>query len=117
VEGDERLTCSGPSPRLRAVTIKMIFDFAVEGHSRQRAERTVHLAAVPRVGEIIDVAGVTFALKVTYVRWSLTDEAPTLFLGRTEGSPPSVTEEGGELTLAEHHVDQIRTAGWQLSDS
>jgi hypothetical protein len=98
------------------VTIKMIFDFAVEGHSRQRAERTVNLAAVPRAGEIIDVAGVTFALKVTYVRWSLTDETPTLFLGRTDGSPPSVTEEGGELMLTEPYVDQIRDAGWRLSD-
>ncbi len=94
----------------------MIFDFAVEGQSRQRAERTANLAAVPRVGEIIDVAGVTFTLKVAGVRWSLTDETPTLFLGRTDGSPPSVTEEGGELMLAEHHVEQIREAGWQLSD-
>lgn len=94
----------------------MIFDFAVEGQSRQRAERTANLAAVPRVGEIIDVAGMTFTLRVTLVRWQLTDETPTLFLGRTEGSPPSVTEEDGELMLTERHVDQIREAGWQLSD-
>lgn len=94
----------------------MIFDFAVEGQSRQRAERTANLAAVPRVGEIIDVAGVTFVLKVTGVRWSLTDETPTLFLGRTEGTPSSVSEEGGELMMAESYVDQIRGAGWQLSD-
>jgi hypothetical protein len=98
------------------VTVKMIFDFVVEGQARQRAERTADLAAVPRVGEIIDVAGITFVLKVTGVRWSLNNPTPTLFLGRTDGSPPSVTEEGGELMLAEHHVKQIREAGWQLSD-
>ncbi|MHB8240687.1 MAG: hypothetical protein ACYDHN_01730 [Solirubrobacteraceae bacterium] len=98
------------------MTIRMIFDFAVDGQSRQRAERTADLAAVPRVGEIIDVAGVTFVLKVTGVRWSLTNPTPTLFLGRTDGTPPSVTEEGGELMLTEPYVDQIREAGWQLSD-
>jgi hypothetical protein len=98
------------------VTIKMIFDFVVEGQARQRAERTADLAGVPRVGEIIDVAGITFVLKVTHVRWSLIDPTPTLFLGRTEGTPQSVTEEGGELMLSEPYVNQIREAGWQLSD-
>jgi hypothetical protein len=96
----------------------MIVDFSVEGHhSRQRAERSVELPAVPRVGEVIDVAGMTFTLKVTLVRWQLTDQRPTLFLGRTGGSPPSVTEnEDGELTLTEPYADQLREAGWQLSD-
>lgn len=77
----------------------------------------MELPAVPRVGEIIDVAGMTFTLRVTHVRWQLTDQRPTLFLGRTEGSPPSVTEnKDGELTVAQHHADQLREAGWQLSD-
>jgi hypothetical protein len=98
------------------VTIKMIFDFVVEGQARQRAERTADLAGVPRVGEIIDVAGITFVLKVKHVRWSLTDPTPTLFLGRTDGTPQSVTEEGGELMLTKPYADQIREAGWQLSD-
>jgi len=54
---------------------------------------------------------------VTLVRWQPPDQRPILFLGRTEGSPPSVTEnEHMELTVPEHHVDHLRAAGWQLSD-
>jgi hypothetical protein len=62
------------------------------------------------------VAGVTFVLKVTGVRWSLTNAMPPLFLGRTDGTPPSVTEEGGELMLTDPYLAQIREAGWQPSD-
>jgi hypothetical protein len=73
--------------------------------------------AVPCEGEIID-ASRSIALKVTMVRWTPPDQGPLLFLGRSVGTISSVQQEEDdlELTMAEQWVDELREAGWQLSD-
>ena len=99
------------------MNIQLIVDVWNEEHgSRRRAERSVELPAVPRVGEIIDVADM-LALKVSTVRWQLPDQGPLVFLGRAEGTASSVTDEDAPvLTMPETYVDRLRDAGWQLSD-
>jgi hypothetical protein len=101
----------------RSVNIQLIIDVWNEEHgNRRRAERSVELPAVPRVGEIIDVARM-LALGVTAVRWQPPDQRPLVFLGRAEGTSSSVTDEDAPvLTMPETYVDQLREAGWQLSD-
>ncbi len=101
----------------RSVNIQPTIDIWNEEYgNRRRAERFVELPAVPRVGEIIDATRM-LALKVTTVRWQSPEQQPVVFLGRAEGTSSNVTDEDAPvLTMPETYVDQLREAGWQLSD-
>jgi hypothetical protein len=95
-------------------SVRLVIDLFSEEHGRRRAERVIDLPAVPRQGEAVWIAP-TLALMVKSVSWNLAREEPMLFLGRSEGTPASVVEHEGELTIHESYVEHLAAAGWGLT--
>jgi hypothetical protein len=97
------------------VQIQIVIDLVEPGQGRRRAERMAALPGVPAVGEYVDVARM-LALKVTAVRWDAIDGTVLILLGAGDTKRDSVIDHGGELELAQYHVDDLLAAGWDVGD-
>jgi hypothetical protein len=73
------------------------------------------LPGVPGVGEFVDVARM-LALKVSAVRWDAINGTVLIFLRSGDTKRDSVIDHDGELELAQHHVDGLVAAGWDIGD-
>jgi hypothetical protein len=95
--------------------VQLIIDLVESGVGRRRAERTATLPGVPAVGEFVDVARM-LALKVSAVRWDAINGTVLVFLRSGDTKRDSVVDHDGELELAQHHVDGLVAAGWDIED-
>jgi hypothetical protein len=95
----------------------MVFKFAELGFAggTQRAERSVDLPAVPRVGETVCVAKL-LSMRVKGVSWLWeNEEFPSVWMERSERTTSAVSQfEPDVLTIASRHVEDLRTAGWSI---
>ncbi len=97
------------------VQVQLIIDLVEPGVGRRRAERTATLPGVPSVGDSVWVARV-LALKVSAISWMVRQQGVMIFLTRADANLPSVIDHDGELELAQHWIDDLLEAGWNIGD-
>lgn len=95
--------------------VQLIIDLVEPGFGRRRAERTATLPGVPAVGDAVWVAKL-LALKVSSVAWMVREQGVMVFLTRADANPNSVIDHDGELELAQHWIDDLLEAGWDIGD-
>lgn len=95
--------------------IHLIIDLVEPGVGRRRAERTARLPGVPAVGDAVWVAKL-LALKVSSVAWMVREQGVMVFLTRADANLTSVIDHDGELELAQHRIDDLLEAGWDIGD-
>jgi hypothetical protein len=97
------------------VQVQLVIDLVEPGVGRRRAERTAVLPGVPAVGDAVWVAKL-LALKVFSVAWMVREQSVMVFLTRADANPDSVIDHDGELELAQHLIDSLLKAGWDIGD-
>lgn len=106
-----------PYKLLTMPQVQLIIDLVTPEIGRRRAQRAATLAGVPAVGDYVDpVPGPTLALHVRSVRWHAIEERITLFLDGGRSDRPGMTDHDGELELADHMIDDLRKAGWDIGE-
>ena len=97
------------------VEVQLIIDLVEPGKGRRRAERITMLPGVPAAGDHVHVAKL-LALKVGGVSWMVRESSVMVFLTRADSNPESVVDHDGELELAQHWIDALKEAGWNIGE-